>query len=116
VTSRAPPPIVAPLVHDGVRYQPDASFTTELLPRRTTGLAAFDVATGAKLWSVSLWTIQDEPGAPHHPGRYLGRISPGLAPDDILVEDEHGLQFVVDRVRLTVRELPPAVDPTRIRR
>ena len=104
MTSRPPPPHVQPLVHDGVRYEPDDT--------RSASLAAFDLATGARLWSVPVWTIADDPDAPPHPGRWFGRIALGPGPDDILVEDEHGVRFLVDRTRLTVRPLPPAASPS----
>lgn len=113
MTSRPAPPVVAPLVHEGVRYEPDRSPAVGENGTRVGRLAAFDVASGAKLWSVVVWTIEDAPGAPPHPGRYFGRLSCGPGPDDILVEDEHGARFVVDRVRLTVRELEPVAPAAR---
>ena len=116
VTSRPAPPNVVPLVHDGVRYEPDSSFSAGTDRTCTGGLAAFDLASGTRLWSVPLWTISDEPGAPPHPGRHVGRISAGPGPDDILVEDEHGDRFVVDRVLLTVRTMPRTIGAKKLER
>ena len=87
-------------MHEGVRYEPDIS--------NASSLAAFDAASGAALWSLPVWTFMDEPAAPPHPGRWFGRIALGPGRDDILVADEHGMQFLVDRVRRTVSPWPPA--------
>ncbi len=106
MTSRPPPPVVVPLVHDGVRYAPDASPPIDPAHPRAGYLAAVDVASGRKLWSLRIWSIVEDPAAPPHPGRYFGRVSLGPRPDELLVEDEFGARFVVDRVRVSVRELP----------
>lgn len=106
MTSRPAPPRVEPLVHDGVRYAPDDSPPADPAHPRAGYLAAVDLASGRKLWSLRIWSIAEDPDGPPHPGRYFGRVSLGPGPDELLVEDEFGARFVVDRVRVGVRGEP----------
>ncbi len=105
MTSRPPPPVFVPFVHDGVRYEPDASAPPDPVHPNAGYLAAIDVASGRKLWSLRIWSFADVPGL-SFPGRFFGRVSLGATPDELLVEDEHGCAYVVDRVRRRVRAVP----------
>jgi len=105
MTSRPAPPKFEPCTVDGVRYEADYALVREAPRTRTGGIAAVDEATGRTLWSVVLWTqVQDHP-ALSLPPRYLRCVRRGDGPDDLLVEDEHGFQYVVDRVTRAVRAL-----------
>ena len=122
MTSRPAPPVVEPLALDGVRYEPDGSPPLDPEHPRAGYIAAIDIGQDASQ-SLRIWTIEEDPSAPPHPGRYFGRLSVGPAPDEILVEDEFGARFVVDRVRRTVhavaserpgrglRDVPPPLPP-----
>ena len=107
MTSRPPPPRFEPCAFDGVRYEPDYAVTCDTPRTLTGGLAAFDLASGQKLWSVLLWTTVDNIPGLSIPPRYLRRVVRGQHADELIVEDEHGARYLVDRAARSARTLGP---------
>ena len=111
MTSRPPPPAFEPCAFDGVRYEPDYATTREAPKTRTGGLAAFDEASGRRLWSVVLWTTVEDVRGLSIPPRFLRRVVRGPQPDELIVEDEFGVRYLVDCSALTARSLGRAGSP-----
>lgn len=107
---RSPPPTVPPLQHQGVRYQQDLSGQEPAGSAPGGTLAAFDVASGQRLWLLQVYTVRDDPGAPmRHPGIYFRSLA--LVPDsgELEIENEVGGLYRVDLAKRQARELggPP---------
>jgi hypothetical protein len=104
-SDRNAPPDVPPVEHRGIRYEQDLD-GAELGGR----LAAFDAATGKRLWTLDVYHVPDnEASGVDAIGRYFRRMA--VAPDGwaLMIEDETGARFSVD---LTSRRVT-ALDPPR---
>lgn len=93
--SRPSPPEVAPVVHDGVRYEQDRH--DDRAGDQPGGyLAAIDVRTGARLWRLKVYAIAPQP--PGAPVQALYFRSMRLSPDGatLAIENEAGGVYRVD--------------------
>lgn len=60
-SSRPPPPHVAAIVHDGIRYE-QVMNATLLGEEQVTGfLAGFDDRTGQRLWTLKVYDVRRDP-------------------------------------------------------
>jgi hypothetical protein len=109
--SRPPPPVVAPLEHDGIRYAPDEHASAGAGSGQGAYLAAVDASTGAKLWSALVYEIEEDPFAPIQPGRYFKSLT--LLPDatGIDVEDKYGPHYAFDFATRTAQRITPMAAP-----
>lgn len=106
---RPPPPHVGPVEHGGIRYEQLAD--GRILPGSEWGgvLAARDAASGALLWTLRLYEVGADVGAPGRLGRYFSRMmldAPGVR---LLIETEQGERFEVKLDQRSSRQLggPP---------
>lgn len=95
--SRPSPPAVAPIVHNGVRYEQDMQSYRHGGTQSGGYLVAIDQATGERLWMLKVYEVpsQDAAGV-STPGRYFKSMR--LLPDGgrIEIESEVGGKYVVD--------------------
>jgi hypothetical protein len=95
-SSRIPPPKVAPVHADGVRYEQVGNGLTAGLDQMGGYLAAYDEADGKQLWTLKVY---DNVRNPHREGDVQDVFfkSMSLQPDGtLLIENERGARFVVD--------------------
>lgn len=95
--SRPSPPAVAPVVHDGVRYEQDMQSYRHGGTQSGGYLVAIDQSTGERLWMLKVYEVpsQDAAGV-STPGRYFKSMQ--LLPDGerIEIQSEVGGKYVVD--------------------
>jgi hypothetical protein len=106
--SRPPPPVVPPVLHQGVRYEQD-----RVDERDQPGgyLAAFDAATGARLWRQQVYALRQEPGAPTGGAIFFRAMSVVADGSAIAIEDEVGGRYRVDlRTRAVTRVGGPPIE------
>lgn len=94
--SRSPPPDVAPVVLDGVRYEQVTNGLARGLDRLTGYLRAADAETGAERWVVQLYD-----GGPTDPDleadvQYVYFRSMAAEGGRIVIENEAGVRYAVD--------------------
>lgn len=111
---RPPPPEVPPVVHKGVRYEQDLAGNEP--PGSAPGgtLAAYDQASGQRLWLMQVYTVQADPRGPSsHPGRYFRSMALVPGRDELAIEDEDGGQHRVDLMQRSARRVggPPETAP-----
>lgn len=58
--SRGMPPKVAPVTHNGVRYEQVMNGLRQGLPHRTGYLNAIDVASGKSLWTLQVYQTKPD--------------------------------------------------------
>lgn len=105
--SRAAPPRLPPVEIDGVRYEQVLSGRKFGLPRNAGYLAAVEVATGGRLWILSVYDVPIDPQIEGDVQEvYFSRMErvPGEAA--LLIENERGERFIVDVTRRAVRPAP----------
>lgn len=105
--SRAPPPVVPPVVHAGVRYEqlddqrlagidPDANY-----------LVARDVVSNAVLWTLQIYRTEVVPGLETDvQAVYFKSLQLSEDATELLIADEIGRHFVVDLAARSVRQVP----------
>ncbi|MGN6282258.1 hypothetical protein [Frateuria sp.] len=96
-SSRPSPPLVEPIVHDGVRYEQDMHGYRHGGTQSGGYLVAVDQATGDHLWALKVYDVPDQDAAGvSTPGRYFKsmRLLPGGG--SIEVHSETGGRFAVD--------------------
>lgn len=96
---------MTPVEHDGIRYEQLAD--SRVLPGSERGgvLAARDARSGALLWTLRLYEVRQDAGAPFPPGRYFATMTPDATGARIVVEDERGERYEVDMERRSSRRL-----------
>lgn len=106
--SRPPPPEVSPVEYDGVRYEEDR--VSGASGDRNGGyLAAYDVATGERLWRLQVYEVADHSGAGVPDlGLYFQsmRLLPGERALEVL--NEAGGRYRVDLDARTSTQLQPS--------
>ncbi len=111
--SRPPAPEVAPVEHDGVRYQQDR--TDERQGDQNGGyLVAIDAKTGARLWRLKVYDVPDHRAAGVSGGGIYFRsirVTPGGK--TLEIENEFGGRYRVDIVQRTSTRIggPPMTAP-----
>ena len=108
--SRPPAPDVAPIEHDGVRYEQDR--TDERQGDQPGGyLVAIDVKTGARVWRLKVYDVPNHGASGVSEGSLYFRsmrLAPGGAA--IEIENESGGRYLVDIAHRTSTQIagPPA--------
>lgn len=95
--SRPSPPVVSPIVHNGVRYEQDMQSYRHGGTQSGGYLVAINQASGERLWMLKVYEIPSQDGAGvSTPGRYFKSMR--LLPDGahIEIESEVGGKYVVD--------------------
>lgn len=106
--SRPAPPEVPGVDHKGVHYEQD-------MQSSTLGglLAAYDVKTGARLWTVKVYEVKDHgaAGVSGHPVYFRSmKVVPGR--DELAIENEVGGRYTVDLTKRSVTTVSePAAKP-----
>lgn len=105
--SRRPPPQVAPVEHQGVRYEQETQGKRHGLDRDTGYLVAVDPASGERLWTLKVY----ETGSIEHLERdvqwiFFKQMSLVEGRDALLIENEVGQRFIVDLQQRTVSAAP----------
>jgi hypothetical protein len=91
---RPPPPEVAPVVKDGIRYQ---TLVGGLHESQVGGLiAAYDVANGQRLWTLVVFENARKPGFEEDAQDVFVREMHFDASGALQVVDELGRRYVVD--------------------
>ena len=96
--SRPAPPEVAGIEHKGVHYAQDMQSST-----LGGTLAAFDVKSGARLWTLKVYEVKDHAaaGVSGHPVYFRSmRLVPGR--DELAIENEVGARYTVDLAKRSV--------------
>ena len=107
-SSRPPPPHIEPVVHDGVRYEQDMQSWRHGGTQAGGYLAAFDVASGERLWMVKVYEVPShEAFGVSTPGRYFRSLRRVPGRDELAIENEAGGRFIVDLRTRVVRPGPP---------
>ena len=112
--SRPSPPEVAPIEHQGVRYEQDRHDDRDG-DQGGGYLAATDIRTGARLWRIAVYKIgaNARAGAPK-PTRYFRSMQ--VAPDgaSLIIENEAGGVYQVTLATHTSRQVggPPETAAT----
>ncbi|HET6803834.1 MAG TPA: hypothetical protein VFH59_00135 [Frateuria sp.] len=94
--SRGRPPAVAPVVHDGVRYEQLKNLTAEGLPPGGY-VVATDVASGKRLWTSRLYASTVDPNIEADvQWTFFKAMRLDAAQGVLVVEDEKGRIYRVD--------------------
>jgi hypothetical protein len=105
--SRPAPTAVAPVEHDGVRYQQDLDSYRHGGDQPGGYLVAIDSKTGERMWMLKVYELNSHP-APglEHPGLYFKtlRLAPGGGALEI--ENEGGGRYLVDLASRTATKVP----------
>lgn len=94
--SRPAPPEVAPIFHNGVRYEQDMQSARHGGTQSGGYLVAVDPATGERLWMLKVYEVPVQAGAPFQPGRYFRSMRLNAAKEQLEIESEAGGKYVVD--------------------
>lgn len=101
---RPPPPKVEPVVKDGVRYQRKIGGSSD--PQVGGLLAAYDVKSGAELWTL---VVYDNKRRPDLEGDVQDVFFASMKFDKdgrLIIVDENGRRFAVDVEARTSTPLP----------
>lgn len=100
--SRPPPPKVAAIEHNGVRYEQD------MLSYRFGGtqpggyLVAVDMASGERLWMLKVYEVTlHEAAGVSTPGRYFRSMRRLPGREELEIESEVGGKYLVDLIKHT---------------
>jgi hypothetical protein len=94
--SRPAPPQVAPVIHNGVRYEQDMQSARHGGDQPGGYLVAIDAASGARLWMLKVYQVPVQPGAPFQPGRYFRSMRLSDDGAHLEIESEAGGKYRVD--------------------
>ena len=99
-SSRPPPPLVAPVLHHGVRYEQDMQSWRYGGTQPGGYLVAIDAASGARLWMLRVYevTLHEVHGVTT-PGRYFRSLVLVPGRDELEIENEAGARYRVDLER-----------------
>lgn len=95
--SRPAPPPVAPIDHEGIRYEQDLEALKHGGDQLGGYLVAIDPASGSRLWMLKVYLVP-APSSPAVPrfGRYFRRMSLLPGAQQIEIENEVGGIYRVD--------------------
>lgn len=95
--SRPAPPVVEPVLIDGVRYQQDTEALSHGGDQRGGYLVAVDSASGARLWMLKVYLVPSAP-TPALPsfGRHFRRMTVLPGGKTLEIENEVGGVYRVD--------------------
>ncbi len=99
-TSRPPPPLVAPILHRGVRYEQDLQSWRHGGTQPGGYLVAIEPASGERLWMLQVYEValQESHGVTT-PGRYFRSMALVPGRDELEIENEAGARYRVDLER-----------------
>jgi hypothetical protein len=102
-SSRPPPPLVAPVLHRGVRYEQDLQSWRHGGTQPGGYLVAIDAVGGARLWMLKVYDVAlHEAHGVTTPGRYFTRMALVPGRDELEIENEAGARYRVDLERRSV--------------
>ncbi|HEY9024869.1 MAG TPA: hypothetical protein VIP05_11260 [Burkholderiaceae bacterium] len=105
-SSRPPPPLVAPVLHGGVRYEQDLRSWRFGGTQPGGYLVAVDAASGARLWMLKVYEVAlHEAYGVSTPGRYFRSMALVPGREELEIENEAGARFVVELATRAVRPL-----------
>ncbi|GLQ91204.1 hypothetical protein GCM10007901_01540 [Dyella acidisoli] len=95
--SRPSAPVVAPILHKGVRYEQDMQSYSHGGTQSGGYLVAIDPKSGERLWMLKVYEVpsQDAAGV-STPGRYFRTMRLLPERDEIEIENEAGGKYIVD--------------------
>lgn len=96
--SRPAPPDVPPVEYKGVRYQEDPESIKHGGAQHCGYLVAIDPKTNVRLWMLKVYDVPlRAPGEPTGGGSVnFGSLSVGPAADELTIETEFGVRYIVD--------------------
>jgi len=107
--SRPAPPAVAPVEHQGLRYEQDMESCAHGGDQPGGHLAAVDAKIGERLWMLKVYELQDHSAAGVDDiGVYVRSMALIPGKDELEIETETGASFRVD---LAHRAPPPITQP-----
>ncbi|HET6433608.1 hypothetical protein [Dyella sp.] len=106
-SSRIPAPAVAPVVVGEVRYEQVPNGLLAGLDQMGGYLAAFDVASGARLWTLEVYDNKRVPEKEGDVQDVFFKSMTAQADGTLLIENERGGRFVVDPEARSVRLATP---------
>ncbi len=110
--SRPAPRAVPPVLYKGVRYEQDLASSQHGGDPHGGYLVAIDDATGARLWMLKIYQVtpQPIPGLPTY-DRYFKRMSMVADRDELSIEDEAGVRYIVGLAERSVRIVGQPAEP-----
>jgi hypothetical protein len=102
---RRAPPAVAPVEHDGVRYEQNLAATVAEFGQVGGILTARDAKSGAILWSLKVYPNERRPGLEGDVQDVFFRSMTLDQQGRLLIENERGQRFAVDLATRTVSPL-----------
>jgi hypothetical protein len=106
-SSRIPAPAVAPVVVGEVRYEQVPNGLLAGLDQMGGYLAAFDVASGARLWTLEVYDNKRVPEKEGDVQDVFFKSMTAQADGTLLIENDRGGRFVVDPEARSVRLATP---------
>ncbi|AEF99298.1 hypothetical protein Metme_0860 [Methylomonas methanica MC09] len=94
--SRIPAPIVAPIIHNGVRYEQVPNGLLAGFEQMGGYLVAIDEATGSTLWTLKVYDNQRNPEKEGDVQDVFFKSMALQADGSLLIENERGKKFIVD--------------------
>jgi hypothetical protein len=109
-SSRAPPPRVPPVVHDGVRYEQVMNPAAFGYDDGNGYLAAFDDKSGARLWVAKVYDVEYVDDLERDvQDTFFTKLEFVPGKNQLLIENEAGETFIFDpKLRSASRVGPPA--------
>lgn len=97
--SRPAPPVVAPIEHNGIRYEQDMQSYGHGGDQPGGYLTAINVKTGERLWMLKVYDVSDlsESGVDSI-GIYFKSMALVSGRDALEIEDETGRHFIFDLI------------------
>lgn len=100
--SRPPPPHVAAIVHDGIRYE-QVMNATLLGEEQVTGfLAGFDDRTGQRLWTLKVYEVRRDPAREADVQDIFFTRMEVTGEGRLVIENEAGNRYEIDPESRTV--------------
>lgn len=101
-SSRSPPPRVAPIVHDGVRYEQVMNAIPLGEDQATGFLAAFDEGTDERLWTLKIYDVRRDPAIEADVQDIFFTRMEMTGDGRLAIENEAGNRYEVDPKARTV--------------
>lgn len=100
--SRPSPPIVTPIIYNGVRYEQDMESYTYGGTQPGGYLVAIDLKTNERLWMLKVYEVKTHEGVGSI-GRYFKSMK--IVWGELEIEAEYGGKYIVNLVKRDVRKI-----------